>query len=522
VLRQVAGDVPPGPRSVRRGVPRDLDAICLKCLAKGPLQRYATAGELADDLRRFLACEPVRARRPGVAERAGKWARRRPAAALLLGATVLAALAAATAGVWHYDRLRAKNLELGAALEDADRQRALAEARGVQARRENYATGVRLARERWEGGRTDAMAELLDGLRPGSGEEDLRGFEWHLLWRLAQNERLLRGHSGPLTAVAVSPDGRLCATGCWDRTARLWDLSDGRLCAILEGHRDKVNAVAFSPDGSRLASSSEAGGRGEVLVWDVASGRPVARREWPGLNAYAVAFAPDGRTLALGGHIPGASCAVTLWDTATDSDHSLPAVTVDITGARFSPDGRVLALACRPRADTATDFVIQLLDPGSGAPRAELRGHTSLVHALNFAPDGRTLVSASWDGTARLWDVASGKERAVLPCGPHHVVATAFAPDGRIVATAEEHNATHTSTVRFWDAGKGAPCLKPLEPAREVGGLAFTRDGRGLALACGDGLVRLHRLTPQPEFVRLPGHPCEAWAVAFAPISSRL
>jgi serine/threonine-protein kinase len=78
VLRRVMFDEPPALRRLRRDVPRDLEAICLKCLEKEPRRRYATAQQLADDLGRFLRSEPTEARRPRPAERVWKWARRRP------------------------------------------------------------------------------------------------------------------------------------------------------------------------------------------------------------------------------------------------------------------------------------------------------------------------------------------------------------------------------------------------------------------------------------------------------------
>src|SRR5262249_59462507 len=85
-LRRVGGGEPAPPRRLQPASPRDLETICLKCLQKAPAKRYSTAAALAEDLRRFLAKEPIRARPVGVLERAIKWARRRPAGAALLAA----------------------------------------------------------------------------------------------------------------------------------------------------------------------------------------------------------------------------------------------------------------------------------------------------------------------------------------------------------------------------------------------------------------------------------------------------
>src|SRR5262249_20082990 len=99
-LEQVRTREAAAPSSLNPRVPRDLETICLKCLRKQPEQRYASAQSLAEDLRRFLEGKPVRARPVGIAERALKWARRRPAAALLVAALLVLFGSAAGVGLW--------------------------------------------------------------------------------------------------------------------------------------------------------------------------------------------------------------------------------------------------------------------------------------------------------------------------------------------------------------------------------------------------------------------------------------
>ncbi len=121
LLEQVLRQEPIAPRRLRPEVPRDLEVICLKCLSKEPGRRYEAALELAEDLRRFQAGEPISARPAGALERGLKWARRRPAAAALLAFVVLAAAALAGGGLWH-------NARLGVALRETRRQRDTARA----------------------------------------------------------------------------------------------------------------------------------------------------------------------------------------------------------------------------------------------------------------------------------------------------------------------------------------------------------------------------------------------------------
>jgi tetratricopeptide (TPR) repeat protein len=107
MLQVMSAEVVP-PRRLQPGLPRDLETVCLKCLERDPARRYGSAGEVADDLGRWLAGAPVRARRAGPWERAGKWVRRRPALAALLAVTALSVIALVAGLLWHNDRLRAE------------------------------------------------------------------------------------------------------------------------------------------------------------------------------------------------------------------------------------------------------------------------------------------------------------------------------------------------------------------------------------------------------------------------------
>ena len=120
ILEQVSSQEPLTPSKIQRHTPRDLETICLKCLHKDQRRRYPTACELADDLRRFLDSKPVMARPTPVWERSWKWARRRPAAAAVLGCTVAATILVAGLGLHYNARLRAALRTAQAAEQQAD------------------------------------------------------------------------------------------------------------------------------------------------------------------------------------------------------------------------------------------------------------------------------------------------------------------------------------------------------------------------------------------------------------------
>ena len=308
-----------------------------------------------------------------------------------------------------------------------------------------------------------------------------------------QDSRLratLTGHTGFVSSVDFSPNGRTLASGSWDRTIRLWNADTAESSIILTDHTDRVTSVTFSPNGNMLASGSW---DKTVRFWNPHSGKLLRSTSTPRVihETFTSVVAADAHGDSYWFASGSLDDHVWLWYgyglTPRSEYYKLPGHTHDVSSVAFSADERTLASGSR-------DHTVKLWDIYDQKLRATLKGHTGFVTSVAFSPDGRTLASGSWDNTLILWDVAAEKSIKILRGHTDRVLTVAFSPDGRTLASGSDDQ-----TVRLWDVATGQQRDTLLGHTSGVSAVAFSPDRKTLASAGGgDNTVKLWDLSPAP------------------------
>ncbi len=463
VLWAHLSEPPPSLVMLRPDLPRAVDRVLTRALAKEPHHRYGSCREFTDELRAALGLAPYEAAassgprtqvpgadegiRPGSAttdpagaagtapptdprrgrHSSGESARPDPSRRRRIGLAALAVVVlAAVAAVAVATHGKFTHSPSGAATQP-----------GGAGQRGGLAITVR------------QIATLTD---PGSADVDAATFSPNgqllatadhngsiSLWDVATDRRtatLTDPGSAGVESAAFSANGRNLATGDLDGSTYMWNVPTGHLTATLSGPGfEGVDSTAYSPHGKTLATGNM---DGNTYLW-APGGSQIAVLTAPGSNStvYGVAFSPSGQTLATA-DIDGSTY---LWSIATDSriatltgPSSFP-----MYGVAFSPNGKILAtgdedgsaylwnVASRRRFETVTDPNVN-----------------SNVSSVAFSPNGKLLATGDLDGSAYLWDVATGRRIATLtnPGSNSSVSSVAFSPNGRILATANHDGVT--------------------------------------------------------------------------------
>ena len=528
LIERIKNEEPARPRSIDPQIPRDLETIVLKAIDKHPDHRYPTAAALAEDLRRFLADEPIKARQISTSERYWRWARRNPAVATLGGvltavlvmATIVSFFMVARFAKFAEDANNSATSERGARLE-ADGARAAAveasetaETARAAALAETYRatlSEVKALRAGHQlGWRDEALADLARMAVMPTARRDLAELRTEAVasvgeFGVKEVARFAVSGYGAFS-IDFSPDSGTLVTATGDGNLDLWDVPARK-------HLRRYVGVA-SPDTGSLAKGGlarflhdgdlgylDSGGR--VAFLDRSARKttrmPIVRGK---ARAIRLTVDPTGRCLAIGwndGHIDlheadtGSLRRSIVWDGSSNFV--------------LSRDGEWLALQ--------GPWLVRLVPTNPELRAFDLQQHSGDLSVLAFSPDGSRLATVE-DRAVVVWDLTSRRELLRLSGHKETITAVAFSPDGSLIATS-----CGDAMTRIWDAQDGRP-LTSIPGPWYMQSVAFSPDGAYLAASSQSGLVCLYHLEGRREQRRLIGHKFGVHRLVFHPSLPRL
>jgi serine/threonine protein kinase/WD40 repeat protein len=528
-LMKVLSDEPLPPSRWRPDLPRDLNTICLKLLEKDPQRRYASAVELAEDLRRYQAGEPIKARPIGMLERTWRWCRRQPLTAAALTSTAILGLGLIITVLVFNSRLR----------ESLAREKRLAEDRRGQLIQLHVSIGVR---ELDSGDAFTALVWLAEALRLDEENADHR---LRILQILEHVPWLIKVEicDGDVLASRFTANNCWLAAACPDRSVRIWDVNRNTYIGPRLEHTAAVVLAEFSPDGQYLATASA---DGALRLWrldngesDLISPATVEQPGWlastrtPRSQFKRLMFNPNGRVLVT----QTADDTVHAWLIENGKHISFETFTGD-KGTILSSDGKFAfsldpsgnerlwepteipftkvqleilhagipsALSADGRYAALVDDkkTVRIAETATGKIRGNSLAHTHPVLRVMFTPQGDHILTVDATHVARLWrytthdqpimTVSTGSLEGIVPF-------TQFSLNGRFLAALGSDD-----RLRVWEVATHKQATPPLHPRVPLQYESISPDGSRLLVVGKDHTVRLWDLSPCGSEIRGQG-----------------
>jgi eukaryotic-like serine/threonine-protein kinase len=511
--RILTGDFPK-PTELKPETSKALEAIALKALRLNPEDRYMSARDLADDVKRYLADEPVKAHQEGVLEKSLRFARKnRTVAGVAAALLVCLAFGGSLFGFitkGFNEKLQVFNEKLQVSEREANENAVLAKKNEAQAYAQKEATEKQLYinkiqradSEFWFGDAVVALNQLT------SIPFHQRGWEHDFLTTLANSGQVtLKGHTNHVRSASFSPDGKRIVSGSTDNTLKIWDATSGQEILTLNGHTDGVTSVSFSPDGKRIVSGS---GDKTLKIWDATSGQEILTLKGHTDFVSRVSFSPDGKRIVSG----SGDKTLKIWDANSGQEIlTFNGHTGLVRSVSFSPDGKKIVSG-------SGDKTLKIWDAALGQEILTLREHTGEVTSASFSPDGKRIVSGSGDGSLKIWDATSGKKILTFNGHTGWVSSVSFSPDGKKIVSA---SVAEDNPLKIWDAytGQEISKLKGKRHTSNVNSVSFSPDGKRIVSGSNDKTLKIWDVT-NGQILTLKGHTKYVTSVSHSPDGKRI
>ena len=545
LLRRIAEDEVRRPREVSKKVDIELEALLLKALALMPEDRYASAGELADDIENYLSGDPLSARKPTFGYFLRKKIRKHRVPVSIAAAVLVALLSLAAFSyirvTQERNRAEAARKTAQAAQEETTRQRDIATKQKVFAekakkiaeleknkamievkknRRLTYVSTFRLANSEYQQKRFAGAGKLLS-----TCPVEFRNWEWSWLWEKTHDEiRTFKRHVNPVYSLVVAPgpDGEHIISASGDKDHMIikrWDVDTGAEIRSFKLRMNVAREIVFSPDGKRLVSTSRTKipkrqDDGYIVkLWDMETGEEIRTLREPADDMWCgpVIFSPDSKRIVW-------SCGdkTVLCNAINGEEIRI----FETGGVAFSPDSKWIVSG-------GGEGTMKFWNANTGEEIRTLKGQKNWGNPLAVSPDGKLIASGSRNKTFKIWNRDTGEEIQTFACHTH-IGFVVFCLDGKLVVSKHLDDGPMNGKGEFWNytlvfwnvqTGEKIRTIKKQSPVPMD--VVFSPDGKQMALGVGNTLELWDVKTGEKTRI-FKGHTGSIWSVAFSPDGTRV